>query len=234
MIFYSFYLNEINLIMTDIDPVALAKLFEIKKNQLTMMKKRGYDISREAGILQTNVQTFGESYIPFARQKEKSLRAILSQSYMKEDGSKLYVYFADTEDKSSQLKKKEVEVAIAEMTQSQSRDAVIITAKPLSSDAGKHIRSLVAYNIQIFLENEMAYDPTEHFLVPTHIPLSQDEARSFLNTNKISIDDMPILKVDDIIVRYYGLRSGDIVRIERENMYNTMIVKSVSYKVVKD
>jgi len=80
----------------------------------------------------------------------------------------------------------------------------------------------------------MSYDPTEHFLVPAHIPLSDEEQTKFLNENDITIDQLPVIPSTDIIARYYGMRAGQIFRIERENMYETMILKSVTYKAIRD
>ena len=74
----------------------------------------------------------------------------------------------------------------------------IITGKSLSPSAVKHVAGLVSYNIQIFLEEEMSYDPTEHFLIPEHIPLTLEEQRNFLEENNLSIDQFPIMLTSDI------------------------------------
>lgn len=224
---------------SDIDPKILGRLFEVKKNQLNMIQRRGYNIDREKGVLQLTIQQFESTYVPFARNQNKSVRAVLTNVYENNDGQRILVYYADVPTTATQLGVNEVGDAIASMERYRLRDAVIITAKPLSPAATKHINGLVAYNIQIFLEDEMAYDPTAHFLVPKHIPLSLDEQRQFMETKRegdvgFTIDQMPIIPASDIIARYYGLRGGRIVRIERKNMYETMIIDSVTYKVIKE
>lgn len=224
---------------SDIDPKIVARLFEVKKNQLNMIQRRGYNIEREKGILQLAVHQFESTYVPFARSQNKSFRSVLTNVYENDGGQRILVYYADVPTTATQLGVNEVGDSIASMELYRLRDAVIITAKPLSPAAGKHINGLVAYNIQIFLEEEMAYDPTAHFLVPRHIPLTTEEQRQFMEKKRgddvgFTIDQMPIIPAHDIIARYYGLRGGRIVRIERENMYETMIVKSVTYKVIKE
>ena len=223
----------------DIDPEIAARLFEVKKNQLKMINRRGYNIDRERGILQITLPQFLEAYIPFARQHNKSFRSVLTNVYQTDVGDKILVYYADVPTTATKLGVNEVGDAIADMEEYKLRDAVIITAKALSPAAAKHITGLVAYNIQIFLEDEMAYDPTAHFLVPKHIPLGVEEQRKFMAQRQNSdvgftIDQMPIIPADDIIARYYGLRGGRIVKIERMNMYETMIIDSISYKVIKE
>ncbi len=218
----------------DVDPEVAALLFEVKKNQLKMVERRGYNIEREQGILTLTLPQFLKTYIPFAQQQNRSFRSVMTNVYENDKGNRMLVYYADVPKTSTQLGVNEVGDAIVDMDKFKLHDAVIITSKQLSPHAVKHVNGLVAYNIQIFLEEEMAYDPTEHFLVPKHIPLTLTEQREFLEKNNLSIDQMPILMTDDPIIKYLGLRGGRIVRIERENMFETMIIKSVSYKVVKE
>ncbi len=223
----------------DIDPKIAALLFEVKKNQLLMIERRGYNIDREKSILQLRLDQFISIYVPFAQNQGKSFRAVLTNVYQNNQGERILVYYADVPTTSTKLGVNEVGDAVASMEQYQLRDAVIITSKDLSPTAAKHVTGLVAYNIQIFLEEEMAYDPTNHFLVPKHIPLSAEEQRQFLNQKRkgepsFTIDQLPIIPANDIIARYYGLRGGRVVRIERENMFETMIINSVSYKVIKE
>jgi len=218
----------------EVDPEIVAKLFEIKKNQLKMVDRRGYNIDRERSLLQLTLPQFANSYVKFAREKNTTFRSILTNVYENSVGKRILVYYADVPASSTQLGVEGVGDAIVQMTKYQLHDAIIITAKQLSPPAVKHINGLVAYNIQIFLEEEMAYDPTEHFLVPKHIPLSSDEQRLFLQKNGLTIDQLPIIRTDDTIIKYFGLRAGRIVKIERENMYETMILKSVCYKAVKE
>jgi DNA-directed RNA polymerase I, II, and III subunit RPABC1 len=224
---------------SDIDPEIAARLFEVKKNQLTMIQERGYNIDREKSILQLTLPQFLDAYVPFARKQNRSFRSVLTNVYENDNGKRILVYYADVPSSSTQLGVNELGDAIADMERYKLRDAVVITAKPLSPSSSKHLDGLVAYNIQIFLEEELAFNATRHFLVPKHIPLTLEEQRAFLNSKKQSeegftIDQMPVIPAHDPIARYYGLRGGRIVRIERENMYETMILKSVSYKVIKE
>ena len=218
----------------DVDPEVAARLFEVKKNQLRMIERRGYSIDRERFILSLTLPQFLKTYIPFAQEQNISFRGVMTNVYENENGQRILVYYADVPTTSTQLGVNEVGDAIVYMDKYHLHDSVIITVKQLSPPAVKHINGLVAYNIQIFLEEEMAYDPTTHFLVPKHIPLSIEQQREFLENPNVSIDQMPVIRSNDIIIKNLGIRSGRIVRIERDNMFETMIIKSVSYKVVKD
>ena len=218
----------------NLDSEITTRLFEVKKNQLKMLRRRGFNIDQEKNILKITLNQFLDTYIPFAKQQKRSFRSVLTNFYVNDDGQKILVYYADIPLESTLLGVNEVSDAIADMVKWKLRNAVIITGKSLSPSATKHITGLVSYNIQIFLEEEMAYDPTEHEFVPEHIPLTIEEQRNFLEENNLSIDQLPILLTNDIIARYYGLRGGTIVKIIRTNLYQTTIVKSVSYRAVKE
>jgi DNA-directed RNA polymerases I, II, and III subunit RPABC1 len=219
--------------MDSVDPKTVALLFNIKKNQLKMVMRRGYNIDKEVGILKMNEQQFGTTYINFATSQNKSFRDALTYVYENDEGKRLLVYYADAGDDTVKLGISEIAPVIAQMKSFGALDSVVISSKALSPAANKHIQGLLSYNIQVFDEMEMAYDPTEHFLVPKHIPLTRVEAQKFLADNNILIDELPNILADDVMAKYYGLRQGDIVRIERENMFETSIIRSVTYKAIK-
>ena len=216
----------------NIDIVKTRKLFEIKKNQLKMVRRRGYDISKEEPLLGYTFQQFSDVYIPFAKKQKKSLREVFSTTYENKEGKKLVVYFAESSGK--QLGVDALGEVLKEMEKQKTKNSIIITSIPLSSSSRKKIADLLTYNIYTFMENEMAYDPTEHFLVPEHRPLSVEEQRDFLVRNDISIDQIPTMLTSDIISRYYGFQPGQVIEIKRTNLYDTIVQHSLSYRVVKE
>jgi DNA-directed RNA polymerase subunit H (RpoH/RPB5) len=70
----------------------------------------------------------------------------------------------------------------------------------------------------IFYAKELMYNPLRHVLVPKHEKLSEEEAKAVLAMYKIrSHKNMPLISKDDVVARWLGLRSGDIVKITRIN-----------------
>ena len=218
----------------NIDEHEVGKLFEIKKNQLKLVERRGYNIEREKNLLTITLEDFMNAYIPFAQNSKKTFRQVLSQTYENDSGDKLVVYYADAPKDTSQLGVDSLGDAIYEMDRYKAKNGIIITSKSLSPAARKKVEGLVSYNIYIFLEDEMAYDPTEHYLTPEHRALSVDEQRDFLSRNDLSIDLLPLILTTDMIVRYYGFRPGQVIEVKRVNMYNTIVQESVSYRAVKE
>lgn len=215
-----------------IDENKARKLFQIKKNQLKMVSRRGYDIRGEEPLFNYTLDNFLNYYVTQAKKKKKTIRSLLTNFYKNEQGELIYVYFADAPS-GKQLSKDSISEVIVNM-KGKSKNAIIITPNPLSTDAKKSIANLLTDKIYVFTETEMSYDPTEHIYTPPHRALSEEEQRKLLSSNNISIDQMPILLTTDIISRYYGFTPGQVVEIKRINMFDTMVPDSLYYRAVKD
>jgi DNA-directed RNA polymerase subunit H (RpoH/RPB5) len=70
----------------------------------------------------------------------------------------------------------------------------------------------------IFYARELMYNPLRHTLVPKHEKLTADEGKAIMEMYKIRhFKNMPLISKEDVVARWLGLRSGDIVRITRTN-----------------
>ena len=220
--------------MTEIDENAADKLFTIKKNQLKMVRRRGYNIEKqEQDILAVDLKPFLDVYVPFAKKQKKTLRKILSRSYTNNAGEKLVVFYADVPKTTKQLGVDDFGDAIRMADKYKAKNLIMITPVDLSSAVNRKIQELESYNIYVFLENEMTYDPTEHYFTPEHRVLKLEEQRDFLKRNNLSIEQLPIILTSDMIVRYYGFLPGQIIEINRTNLYDTIVTNSLSYRAVK-
>lgn len=96
---------------------------------------------------------------------------------------------------------------------------VLILPIRLNASAKKMVdlinRSAEAITVQVFEEDDLAVNITHHALVPKHIPLTEDEVAKVLHANALVKSQLPRLLSTDPVARYYGLRHGDTVRIER-------------------
>ena len=111
----------------DVDPEVAARLFEVKKNQLRMIERRGYSIDRERFILSLTLPQFLKTYIPFAQEQNISFRGVMTNVYENENGQRILVYYADVPTTSTQLGVNEVGDAIIYMDKYHLHDSVIIT-----------------------------------------------------------------------------------------------------------
>jgi DNA-directed RNA polymerase I, II, and III subunit RPABC1 len=76
-------------------------------------------------------------------------------------------------------------------------------------------RELTAHSVHLepFLFRELVGNILNHKLVPRHEPLTETERRLFFQ--KYKLDDLPLILHTDPVVRFLGLKDGDIVKITR-------------------
>ena len=75
-------------------------------------------------------------------------------------------------------------------------------------------------------------NPTKHFLAQRHTALTPQEKRAFLATSKIDPQCLPMIYVSDPVVRWYGWRVGQILRIDRANLVSFSVGGSTFYRLV--
>jgi DNA-directed RNA polymerase I, II, and III subunit RPABC1 len=219
---------------------APSNLFKVKKNQLKMIRKRGYDISAEEHMLSMTISQFIEEQSSLAKESGNTLKSTLNALYINNEGELIYVYYADTIQNSKQFGVSQILEILVKIDEYKNQgyninNIIIITELPLSSGATSELEKMPAYNIEVFLNSELAYDPTEHYLVPNHRIMSKDEARQFLRKNKLKFNQLPLISKRDPIARYYGARVGQIMEISRINLSSETIVDEyLTYRAVRD
>ena len=85
------------------------------------------------------------------------------------------------------------------------------------------------FHLDLFSENELLVDITEHFLVPQHILLSEKEKAALLERLSIPADKLPKISIDDPICHYYGFKEGQVIKIIRNSLSGG---RSVAVRVV--
>ena len=84
-------------------------------------------------------------------------------------------------------------------------------------------------NIEIFYHSELKINITEHVLVPKHILLNESEKNKVISTYKSKEIQMPQYAINDAVVKYYGLKHGDMVKIIRNSKTSG---SSIYYRIV--
>jgi DNA-directed RNA polymerase I, II, and III subunit RPABC1 len=223
----------------DVTSEQINKLFKIKITQLKMVRARGYDISREEGILGFDAQQFADTYIPFAQQNGKSVQYSLSQVYFKpNDPNGLIVYYADpVPSKQKTLNKEQfcVITRFLDLYQDQAKEAIVIVDKTLGKTARNCLCDATNYHITVFQDYELLTDITEHYLVPKHTILTDYEANQLLTRNQdkdTNVYKFLIIKTDDPVIKYLGGKADQIVKIDRINFLGSMVRVYEIYRLI--
>ena len=218
---------------------AASLLFKVKKTQVEMMRDRGYDVSNDIAILGYTITDFIDVYNDIITKKggkSDEFKSALSDFYTKENGETIYVHYPETMKDAKKLSKSQIISLVDYIKQYPTiRNIMIISELPLSDDAQKELLKLPAYTFDRFLYEELAYNPTKHYLVPRHVLLLREEAIKFRRDNKLKFNQLPLLSIHDPIARYYGFRHGQTIRIHRENLaFESLVDEYISYRAVRD
>lgn len=95
---------------------------------------------------------------------------------------------------------------------------ILIYTDNLTSSVTKLLEYINSVCIECFRMDELLFNITKHELVPLHVKVD-----SKLHPQK---NQYPIIKKTDIISRFYGFKSGDVIEIHRKN-------KTIFYRVVR-
>jgi DNA-directed RNA polymerase subunit H (RpoH/RPB5) len=71
-------------------------------------------------------------------------------------------------------------------------------------------------NVSLFNYKDLLFNISRHKYVPKHIKLTKTEILDLKKSLRLeSLLQLPLIERNDPVARYYGLRRGDVVRIER-------------------
>ena len=99
--------------------------------------------------------------------------------------------------------------------------------------------TIESYNtpIEVFKFDSLISDRTEHILVPQHIVLTEEESKKVMESYRANPRDMPLIRTNEVIAKYYNMKHGEIVKIIRpspvtgESIAYRLVIKSKDTKV---
>ena len=83
--------------------------------------------------------------------------------------------------------------------------------------------------VEVFKFNKLQSDISEHVLVPLHVVLTKEEGDSVLESYRARKREMPLIKTNENIAKYYNMKPGEITRIFRPS---PLTCESVGYRLV--
>ena len=93
----------------------------------------------------------------------------------------------------------------------------IVVIKNTTSLAKRDIDSLLPCEIEMFTQDELMINITQHELVPKHEVLSIDKKQELLKKYKIKEHQLPKISTDDPIAKYFGMKKGQVAKIVRNS-----------------
>lgn len=200
------------------DPKLINVLARIKKNQVLMFQDRGYTLpaSEQAWLAMDHAQVT-------AKLSEDDPKKILDAVY---EEPKMWVYYATF---LGSFGTKDIPPVNEGMENYPRHRLFLVTHTRPTKDAWE---SLSSYALEAWTYAQLAVNPTRHFLSQRHTPLTTQEKREFLATNRIDPQCLPMIHVSDPVARWYGFRVGQILRVDRMNLVTFAADTSVFYRLV--
>lgn len=192
------------------EELEITRLFKIRRTVLQMLRDRGYPVD-DAEIEMTRLQ-FIERFVGDGQIRRENLTVESSKG----DGAvnKICVFFVD----GLKLGIAVVKMYAARLKENDASNGILVVQKLPSSHARKALGELNnSFSIQIFEEEELVSNITEHILVPKHILLTFEEKKKLLKDYKIKETQLPLILFTDPVVKYLGMKRGQIVKIIRKS-----------------
>mmetsp|Transcript_9302 Transcript_9302/g.25301 ORF Transcript_9302/g.25301 Transcript_9302/m.25301 type:complete len:218 (-) Transcript_9302:716-1369(-) len=188
------------------------RLFRVTKTVLQMLRDRGYPVTER--MLSMTREGFVEKY-KSDEDATKIDRAKITINFQTDEDN-MMVFFCTDEKLSTDSYKLFAEV----MESNKANKGIFILRSGISPNANKAIDELNmggTKRIEKFRESELVVNITEHELVPKHEVLSDDEKKELLMRYRVKESQLPKMLASDAVARYFGLRSGKVVKIIRRS-----------------
>jgi DNA-directed RNA polymerase I, II, and III subunit RPABC1 len=173
--------------------------YKVYKTIIEMLIDRGYKVSRKI------------EYDEFFIMYEESNYDII------DDEGKIYVeFFKDTKS----FGKKDLENIVQNLKDKYGEEIkiIIILKEKINVTIEKELVNPLYKNVEIFLFKNLIFNITKHNEVPKHIPMSKDEIKELLDKYRLSKTQIPKILSSDPMVKYYGLKPGDMFKIIRSSL----------------
>jgi DNA-directed RNA polymerases I, II, and III subunit RPABC1 len=194
--------------------------FQAYLNILEILKERGFVII-DNKILSLNI---------FLKKYEESSPFVFIYEHKR---NKEKIYFSIF--KESKITKKDLLNKIQLITEKNDyNNYLFLTSDVQILNYINEIKNKYNIDLQIFTIENLQINILKHELQPKFILLNSEEKQIFLDKNKWKENNLPKMKLDEPISRYYNAKSGQIFKIIRKNMVgrNKTSSQGIYYRIV--
>eukprot|EP00443_Scrippsiella_acuminata_P003128 CAMPEP_0115225456 /NCGR_PEP_ID=MMETSP0270-20121206/30116_1 /TAXON_ID=71861 /ORGANISM="Scrippsiella trochoidea, Strain CCMP3099" /LENGTH=309 /DNA_ID=CAMNT_0002639831 /DNA_START=82 /DNA_END=1009 /DNA_ORIENTATION=- len=189
----------------------LTKLWRVRKTVFKMLADRGYHVTQKN--LEETKEQFSEQYKEVQEEgggREKFIILVHKANF---PDQQLIVFFPE---ENKRVGVKPIRVLAEKMDEKGIKEAILVVRQPLTPLARTAVQEAMAkMRIEVFAENELIVNITDHELVPKHVVLSEEEKTQLLNRYKLKPTQLPRVQITDPMARYFGMMRDQVVKIIR-------------------
>lgn len=220
------------------DREKLRKLFRIKRVEGEMMKDRGYSLT-EVYLLSSD-RNFRQVDLSGLQNPNSSLETLLqyrqqnailqsrqefSSIYVDRKQNKMILVLYLSNDPGKAVGKKYFKFVLEFISTQQYHNIILITETGLNANSSNIVRQFIGYNIEVFKDIELAFNPLKHSLAPIsiiHIPGKQ--VQEWSKSEDINQPEkLPMMLDIDPIAKWYGASPYDVFQHELLGIENDKI-----------
>ena len=209
----------------------MSHLLNIKQNQIKMIRARGYDVSEDEWILDTDYKQLKKRLIK--KHGDYPLRKLLFSEYHKLDSNvkPLFVYYLGLKE-GKQIKLEAIDSFIAKMVE-EDKEGILIINSVLSPSALKRLSIITESKYQIFQEHDFVFDLINHFMVPKHELMSPAEVAAL--KKKVMVlpkGGLAVIPSTDVVAQYYNFPIGSYIKLTSESETDLLFNQIINYCIV--
>lgn len=209
-----------------------AHLLNIKKQQIRMVSKRGYDVKHEEWILNT----------VSAKKFVKKLKVLygdyptkkLLYSEYKHPKKELTLFVMYIGLKNSKTIIVDSIACFVEKLTKENKEGLLVLNSTLSPNANEYLSMITEHPYQLLKEEDLLYDVTEHVNVPKYILLSAEEAQQLKSRLGLTNKSVGAILTTDPVCKYYNYPVGSYVKLICPLDIHLLSQTIYHYRIVKD
>lgn len=216
--------------------------YEKFSNVITMLKRRGDDVShfenilKDFGLYFQNMISAPENYtiiyqiLQSKTDKKNTISSGHAMSFLYKDRNNLITLVFFTHSVKSVLgdQIETLQKILFELEKNYPVQNIIIVAQHNLHFKAKSILSISenSYFIQFFLNIEISSDPTDYTFGSTKIEVfDEKQTAEFFLSNKLTPNMVPCIPISDIIPKYLGVKKGVIIKTTDKSLIPDVINK---------
>lgn len=215
-------------------------LYTAKKTQLEMLRDRGFDISRDLTCLELPYEEAVKDYnlklkAAAGNKKIKTYRDLLKAVYLKPGTPEKTIVFYASSDGDKEIGKEKIAPLADMVLEENPSHAVVIVDSTINSYGRDFLDKLKGIYIQVFREKELQFNVNSHVWVPRHERMSDEKAKEYLARGQVRLGQLPIIRINDPVVKYWAFPPKSIIIIHRKNpTTDATIDREIGIRVVSE